>query len=165
MFKIGDLQQTMWLDDELSDQFENEKKLVDNLDDLQQKVNDISAKVQERELLVKDLEVSIILNRLIFLFKWYQEELNVMTTTVKDFITHQSKSEQDDDNTNMIQSQQNKPSSYLYGLAFHGVEVDQMEKSSSSDEMRRNFLEHTIIKMLRKEWGIFFRGTFQAICR
>ena len=69
MFKIGDLQQTMWLDDELSDQFENEKKLVDNLDDLQQKVNDISAKVQERELLVKDLEVSIILNRLIFLFK------------------------------------------------------------------------------------------------
>ena len=69
MFKIGDLQQTMWLDDELSDQFENEKKLVDNLDDLQQKVNDISAKVQERELLVKDLEVSIILDRLIFLFK------------------------------------------------------------------------------------------------
>ena len=69
MFKIGDLQQTMWLDDELSDQFENEKKLVDNLDDLQQKVNDLSAKVQERELLVKDLEVSIILDRLIFLFK------------------------------------------------------------------------------------------------
>ena len=69
MFKIGDLQQTMWLDDELSDQFENEKKLVDSLDDLQQKVNDLSAKVQERELLVKDLEVSIILNRLIFLFK------------------------------------------------------------------------------------------------
>ena len=69
MFKIDDLQRTMWLDDELSDQFENEKKLVDNLDDLQQKVNDISAKVQERELLVKDLEVSIILNRLIFLFK------------------------------------------------------------------------------------------------
>ena len=69
MFKIGDLQQTMWLDDELSDQFENEKKLVDSLDDLQQKVNDLSAKVQERELLVKDLEVSIILDRLIFLFK------------------------------------------------------------------------------------------------
>ena len=69
MFKIGDLQQTMWLDYELSDQFENEKKLVDNLDDLQQKVNDISAKVQEKELLVKDLEVSIILDRLIFLFK------------------------------------------------------------------------------------------------
>ena len=69
MFKIGDLQQTMWPDDELSDQFENEKKLVDSLDDLQQKVNDLSAKVQERELLVKDLEVSIILNRLIFLFK------------------------------------------------------------------------------------------------
>ena len=70
MFKIiGDLQQTMWLDDELSDQFENEKKLVDNLDDLLQKVNDLSAKVQERELLVKDLEVSIILDRLIFHFK------------------------------------------------------------------------------------------------
>ena len=69
MFKIGDLQQTMWLDDELSDQFEIEKKLVDSLDDLQQKVNDLSAKVQERELLVKDLEVSIILDRLIFLFK------------------------------------------------------------------------------------------------
>ena len=102
MFKIGDLQQTMWLDDELSDQFENEKKLVDSLDDLQQKVNDLSAKVQERELLVKDLEVSIILDRLIFLFKWYQEELNVMTTTVKDFITHQSKSEQDDDNTTAV---------------------------------------------------------------
>ena len=93
-----------------------------------------------------------------------------MTTTIQDFITHQAKSEQEDANSSTnstIQSQSNKPapSSYLYGLAFHGVEVDQMEKSSLSEEMRKNFLEHTIIKMLRKEWGIFFRGKFQAICR
>ena len=94
-----------------------------------------------------------------------------MTTTVQDFITHQAKSEQEDANDtnshNANQSQPNKPapSSYLYGLAFHGVEVDQMERSSLSEDMRKNFLEHTIIKMLRKEWGIFFRGKFQAICR
>ena len=91
-----------------------------------------------------------------------------MTTTVQDFITHQTKSEQEEvnnSNSNNTQSNKPAPSSYLYGLAFHGVEVDQMEKSSLSEEMRKNFLEHTIIKMLRKEWGIFFRGKFEAICR
>ena len=40
-----------------------------------------------------------------------------------------------------------------------------MERSSHSEEMRRNFLEHTIIKLLRKEWGISFRGSFASICR
>ena len=50
-------------------------------------------------------------------------------------------------------------------IFLHGIEEDRMERSSHSEEMRRNFLEHTIIKLLRKEWGISFRGSFASICR
>ena len=53
----------------------------------------------------------------------------------------------------------------LNGLAFHGIGLDKMEKSSISEEMRRNFLEHMIIRLLRREWGVVHRGTFKTICR
>ena len=49
----------MSLDEESSDQFISEKKNKGIIDELQMKVKEISRKVQERETLVKDLEVSV----------------------------------------------------------------------------------------------------------
>ena len=49
----------MSLEVESSDQLVSEKKNTDILDELQKKVREMSEKVQERETLVKDLEVSI----------------------------------------------------------------------------------------------------------
>ena len=53
----------------------------------------------------------------------------------------------------------------LKGLAFHGIGLDKMEKSSVSEEMRKNFLEHLIIRLLRREFGVHFNGKFLNICR
>ena len=49
----------MSLDEKSSDQFVSEKKNTGIIDELQMKVKEISRKVQERETLVKDLEVSV----------------------------------------------------------------------------------------------------------
>ena len=53
----------------------------------------------------------------------------------------------------------------ISGLAFHGITIDTMERSSATEEIRRNFLEHTVMKLLKRDWGANFRGSFKFICR
>ena len=51
------------------------------------------------------------------------------------------------------------------GLAFHGISMDSMETSSKTEDLKRNFLDHNIRKILKKEWNIFFRAKFDIITR
>ena len=51
------------------------------------------------------------------------------------------------------------------GLAFHGILMDSMETSSKTEDLRRNFLDHNIRKILKKEWNIYFRAKFVIITR
>ena len=51
------------------------------------------------------------------------------------------------------------------GLAFHGIVMDSMETSSKTEDLRRNFLDHNIRKILKKEWNIYFRAKFTIITR
>ena len=51
------------------------------------------------------------------------------------------------------------------GLAFHGISMDSMETSCKTDDLRRNFLDHIIRKILKKEWNIYFRARFAIITR
>ena len=89
-----------------------------------------------------------------------------MTTTIEEFLALQSKvNEMLKDDSDDPGTQVSDVRALLTGLAFHGVEVDKMEVSSTSEEMQRNFLEHIITGLLRREWGIPFTGTFKEICR
>ena len=51
------------------------------------------------------------------------------------------------------------------GLAFHGISMDSMESSCKTEDLRRNFLDHIIRKILKKEWNIYFRAKFAIITR
>ena len=51
------------------------------------------------------------------------------------------------------------------GLAFHGIVKDSMETSSKTEDLRRNFLDHNIRRILKKEWNIYFRAKFVIITR
>ena len=89
-----------------------------------------------------------------------------MTTTIEEFLALQSKvNEMLQEDSADSGTQVSDVRALLNGLAFHGVEVDKMEVSSTSQEMQRNFLEHIITRLLRKEWGIPFTGSFKEICR
>ena len=89
-----------------------------------------------------------------------------MTTTIEEFLALQSKvNEMLSEDSSESGAQVSDVRALLNGLAFHGVEVDRMEVSSTSEEMQRNFLEHIITRLLKKEWGIPFSGNFKEICR
>ena len=51
------------------------------------------------------------------------------------------------------------------GLAFHGIFIDSMEKSSKTQDLKRNFLEHNVRRLLKKEWNIESRVKFGNITR
>ena len=85
-----------------------------------------------------------------------------MMTTVKQFL---SSNISDSDAPPLTTGSQEMKNVSLNGLAFHGIGLDKMEKSSISEEMRRNFLEHMILRLLRREWGVVHRGSFRNICR
>jgi len=94
----------------------------------------------------------------------YESEIEIMMTTVQELLSANIKI----NDLGMICTSEEQPNQELVnikGLAFHGIELDKMEKSSVSDEMRRNFLEHLIIRLLRREYGIQFSGPFLNICR
>ena len=50
-------------------------------------------------------------------------------------------------------------------LVFHGVAVDQMETMSGDDDIKKNFLDHNIKKLLSSEWGIQCSAPFKHVFR
>ena len=83
-----------------------------------------------------------------------------MTSIVKEFLAK----ENDEDYSQEYISQA-KPE-IKDSLVFHGIEKDAMEKSTEEDiEVEKNFLEHNIRKLLKKEWGIEFKANFQHFSR
>ena len=50
-------------------------------------------------------------------------------------------------------------------LMFHGVIKDEMEEETADDEIRKNFLDHNIKKLLLNEWGIECSAPFKHVFR
>lgn len=50
-------------------------------------------------------------------------------------------------------------------LVFHGVDVDDMERMTGDQDIRKNFLDHNIKKLLKSEWGIECSVPFKHVFR
>lgn len=50
-------------------------------------------------------------------------------------------------------------------LMFHGVEKDTMEEMSKDEEIKKNFLDHNIKKLLLTEWDIDCSAVFTHVFR
>ena len=48
---------------------------------------------------------------------------------------------------------------------FHGVEKDTMEEMSKDEEIKKNFLDHNIKKLLLTEWDIDCSAVFTHVFR
>ena len=91
-----------------------------------------------------------------------QAELDTMDSGVNDFVNQKGGSG-------------NKGQAHLEGnnmendnkdcLMFHGVAKDDMEEGSGDDEIKKNFLDHNIKKLLLNEWGIECSALFKHIFR
>ena len=80
-----------------------------------------------------------------------------MRTTIEDFISLTGESS--------VPGEEITEPPQKDGLAFHGILMDSMETSSKREDLRRNFLDHNIRKILQKEWNIYFRAKFAIITR
>ena len=84
-----------------------------------------------------------------------------MSTTVREFLVKKDGTPDDDDHVLQQEYENTKDS-----LVFHGIKKDAMEKSTEEDfEVEKNFLEHNIRKLLKKEWGIDFKAPFKHFSR
>ena len=50
-------------------------------------------------------------------------------------------------------------------LMFHGVMKDEMEEETGDEEIKKNFLDHNIKKLLENEWGIECTAPFKHVFR
>ena len=50
-------------------------------------------------------------------------------------------------------------------LVFHGVVVDDMERMTGDEDIRKNFLDHNIKNLLKSEWGIECSVPFKHVFR
>ena len=50
-------------------------------------------------------------------------------------------------------------------LVFHGVDVDDMERMTGDQDIRKNFLDHNVKKLLKSEWGIECSVPFKHVFR
>ena len=83
-----------------------------------------------------------------------------MTSTVKEFL---AKKDEKEDEENIIRT---KYENEKDRLVFHGIEKDTMEKNTEANqEVAKNFLEHNIRKILKKEFGVDFRAPFKHFSR
>ena len=83
-----------------------------------------------------------------------------MDSTVTDFLRQkgEDKNQADTDKNNMENDNRDC-------LMFHGVSKDEMEEESGDDEIKKNFLDHNIKKLLLNEWGIECNAPFKHVFR
>ena len=84
-----------------------------------------------------------------------------MRTTIEDFVSLTGESSVPGEETVLTLNEPLQKD----GLAFHGILMYSMETSSKTEDLRRNFLDHNIRKILKKEWNIYFRAKFTIITR
>ena len=86
-----------------------------------------------------------------------------MRTTIEDFVSLAGEGERESsvpgEEVSLTQPPQKD------GLAFHGIVMDSMETSSKTEDLKRNFLDHNIRRILKKEWNIYFKAKFAIITR
>ena len=95
--------------------------------------------------------------------KTLKDEVEMMRTTIEEFLSLNSRllSDSGPAQVECDWPQQTEKD----GLAFHGVFKDTMETSSKTLDMRRNFLDHNVRRILKKEWNLDFRAKFRNIAR
>ena len=83
-----------------------------------------------------------------------------MRTTIEDFVSLTGEPGEPAPSVEQVTQSPQKD-----GLAFHGILMDSMESSCKTEDLRRNFLDHIIRKILKKEWNIYLRAKFAIITR
>ena len=98
---------------------------------------------------------------------WSQEELERMRTTIEDFVSLTGDRDREGERESSVPGEEvglaQPPQKD--GLAFHGIAMDSMETSSKTEDLKRNFLDHNIRRILKKEWNIYFKAKFAIITR
>ena len=81
---------------------------------------------------------------------WSQEELERMRTTIEDFVSLTGDRDREGERESSVPGEElglaQPPQKD--GLAFHGIVMDSMETSSKTEDLKRNFLDHNIRRIL-----------------
>merc|ERR1712038_1745153 len=110
------------------------------------KVDTLKQLVREREVKVGRLETEV-------------EHMNNTITTYLDLANRENMSTP----AGRKESKPEKPEKDC--LVFHGVKVDDMERMTGDEDIRKNFLDHNIKNLLRAEWDIECAAPFKHVFR
>ena len=113
---------------------------------LTETVEVLKKEVKEKESIISKLE----------------SEYEVMNETIGSYMRHRETEGQD--------TERRKPSKPEIrndkdSLVFHGVQVDDMELMSRDEDIKKNFLDHNIKKLLKSEWDIECVRPFKHVFR
>ena len=113
---------------------------------LTEKVEVLKKEVKEKESIISKLE----------------SEYEVMNDTICSYMRHRE--------TEGQETERRKPSKPEIrndkdSLVFHGVQVDDMELMSRDEDIKKNFLDHNIKKLLKSEWDIDCVRPFKHVFR
>ena len=91
-----------------------------------------------------------------------ESEYEVMNDTIGSYMRHRETEGED--------TERRKPSKPEIrndkdSLVFHGVQVDDMELMSRDEDIKKNFLDHNIKKLLKSEWDIECVRPFKHVFR
>ena len=113
---------------------------------LTEKVEVLKKEVKEKESIISKLE----------------SEYEVMNDTIGSYMRHRE--------TEGQETERRKPSKPEIrndkdSLVFHGVQMDDMELMSRDEDIKKNFLDHNIKKLLKSEWDIDCVRPFKHVFR
>merc|ERR1719189_3054704 len=99
-------------------------------------IDNLKKQVKERENKVSKLE----------------NEFDSMSETINNYIEMNRNKDSTTRTASRSESRAEKPERDC--LVFHGVVVDDMERMTGDEDIRKNFLDHNIKNLLRAEWDI-----------
>ena len=113
---------------------------------LNERVEGLKREVREKESIVDKLE----------------SEYEIMNETIGSYLRHKEGQEGGTEGRKVSRSEiKNEKDS----LVFHGVQVDDMELMSRDEDIKKNFLDHNIKKLLKSEWDIDCSRPFKHVFR
>ena len=113
---------------------------------LNERVEGLKREVREKESIVDKLE----------------SEYEIMNETIGNYLKHKEGQEGGTEGRKVSRSEiKNEKDS----LVFHGVQVDDMELMSRDEDIKKNFLDHNIKKLLKSEWDIDCSRPFKHVFR
>ena len=125
-----------------------EDQTEDNTQDISvtEKVEGLKREVKEKESIVEKLE----------------SEYEIMNETIGSHLRHKDAQAGETEGRKVSRSEvKNEKDS----LVFHGVQVDDMELMSRDEDIKKNFLDHNIKKLLKTEWDIDCSRPFKHVFR